>query len=140
MVKSSYEIAEDIKSLINQGKKNPEILNIVGIKKSQLTNYKLIIKNGKIEALKAETPLRKIISDIRGAKGECSTKSDVVEKEDKRDLEMIKSIEQEDSEDELRYEDFKTPEVQFERPYNAPKAEEDGIEYFVRGKRKFAIV
>lgn len=40
MFKFSYEIALNNKNLMDQGKRNPEITDIVGLKRSQLTSYK----------------------------------------------------------------------------------------------------
>ena len=60
--KRPFDIARFVKYLLDSGKKHSQILNEVGIKKSQLTCYIKVIKFGKINELKSGAYVRSIIS------------------------------------------------------------------------------
>ena len=104
-----YQTALFIKFLQDKNVKNNQIYDLTKVKKSQITNYKKIIKFNKIEDLKTET-LRGIIRDIdnekKGLKEEPETKQKEerqpeTEPENKEDLDLITSIQDMDINDEL---------------------------------------
>ena len=61
-----YEIGLKIKALLDDKAETNVILETVGIKRAQLTPYKKIIKNGRLEALKTKS-VRKVLSEEKGA-------------------------------------------------------------------------
>ena len=58
--KSSYDIALSIKELMDKNVKNKVILEATGLKQTQLTYYKCVIRNGYIEDLKNEYGVKEL--------------------------------------------------------------------------------
>ena len=111
-VRTPYEIAVQVKSLMDQTKKNQKILDTVGIKRSQLTTCKTLIKQDKLDELKAGKSIRQIL---------LKEKNDILDSGDstsKKDFnpQMIASIEN-----------------------NNNEKEDINLEYFVGGEQKFFV-
>ena len=51
--------------MLEQGEKNRVIIDAAGIKRSQLTNYEKVIRQGKLEELRFGTSIRKLIAENR---------------------------------------------------------------------------
>ena len=65
---TSFEMGQKIKSMIEEGKLNQEILSTLGIKQSQLKNYKRVIKLNKLDELNLGNPLNTIVKENQGVK------------------------------------------------------------------------
>lgn len=98
---------------MDQGKKDPKILETVGKKRSQLTNYKKIIRGGRLEELKFGRTFKQILSEEKDT-SVSNVKKQTSEDGQKLNSKMIAEIEKE-PEGDLRF------------------------EYFVDGNRKFCI-
>ena len=59
-----YEIGLKIKSPLGEGADAKVILETTGLKRAQLTTYKRIIKNGRLEDLRSN-PVRQILADLK---------------------------------------------------------------------------
>ena len=57
-----YQIGHRIKSLLDEGADTKVILESIGIKQAQLTTYKKIINNGRLEDLRTNS-VRKILAE-----------------------------------------------------------------------------
>ena len=68
---NNYETAKFIQFLMGKKTKGKEIEELTGIKHSQITSYKKIIKSGKMEELRNKS-ISKVFKSIESGDGEAS--------------------------------------------------------------------
>ena len=86
--KSPYEIALDIKELMDEKSKNKVILEATGLKQTQLTNYKTIIRNGYIDELRSGIGVKELFKKASLHQNPISKKS-VETQTDKKEQKSI---------------------------------------------------
>ena len=121
---TSYQIGNRIKSLLDEGADTKVILESIGIKRAQLTTYKKIINNGRLEVLRTNSVRKVLAEEKRSEKSKKLITSKMAEEPTAKQFqektsgnEMINEIEkigQNDNED-------------------------INLEYFVGGQKKYYI-
>ena len=97
---SSYELAMKIKSLMEKGVKNKDILEATGIKQTQLTGYKKAIRYGRIDELRDGVSLRKIISSKKSGQSPVVDKISP-KKAPSHNAKIIETIENESNDEDI---------------------------------------
>ena len=118
-----YQTALFIEFLMDNKVKNNKIYDLTGVKKSQITNYKIIIKFKKIEDVKTET-FRSIIKEIDEERKRL--KEEKVEEQEKdeeqkveEDLDLMTTIQDVDINDEL-FTPEETENAHYAKPEYSP--------------------
>ena len=100
---NKFQTALFINFLMGKKVKNNEIYTLTGVKRSQITNYKKIIKLNKIDELKRKT-FREIFKDINGHQSSGSEDDNYVDEtkhETKTQKDLISAIEDIDIDDDF---------------------------------------
>ena len=125
---TSSQLGDKIKSLLDEGKTNKEIIDETNICQSQLTNYKRVIVLGKLDELKQGKPLNDIIKENKGIKiKRGKTKEEHVSEDIDRNL--AKRVKNE--EDKIRLNKEMRSRIEYIQTHGL---EEHRYEYFRNGK------